>query len=560
MADYEYWVDTVAGDNANDGSESNPYQTLRHASTSGIPNGLSDGDTVTLNIVPSGTYDDADDYIRPEPTEWTGGKLVVKSSTGEQVNIVASQVIYMIGASDLELEIQDVSAVVNTVMLWAGLTTDTGTGLRLTVRGNCVFNHARTNAENAITFDSDASGSSLTIEDGATFNGWSSVIYGTDLRFLNVSGMVHNAGDSLGDTMLVSTTGGDCSIRNSTFNWPNKVINELQLRAQDGGGNVEFVGNKLRGGSTATSLLQLFAPTSAGQATCQLLATDNDIVVDCDAAAVQIGTNISDGSSRATLDAASQQFADGIVENNDIVNVNEGGRALNVYVGADGIKIRRNYIRRGTLNNTTNVHGVYLHAAGVRFENNYCQAEVLPFGPGQILRGNVIIDKRAVLLGGTGGGSQTIGGGNDYFITDNVLIAFSSECISDYAFNGSYGSGSNLGTLRAVVDRNVYVVLPNANGVALLTDNDLTPTTLDELQNVWQESALSGSGSVWGEETNKANDGLSVILEETTHFESICVQGAALTSEQLQQLKGIALPDVFDMPFRKRERLVSKIS
>lgn len=539
MATFEYWVDTTLGSDSNAGTQAAPWKTLLHASRDGLPQQMTSGDTVTLNIVPSGVYDDANDYIRPEPADWAGGKLIVQGENGQQWEQSAAQLIYGISTCDLELEIKNAKSTCNLIQLWAGLTTDTGTGIRLTIYGDCEFIHSRTNAEDGINFDSDASGSSLTVLPGAKFTGWASPFYAPDVTSAIINGAICNAGQCDGDTGYLYAD--VCQVLDCSFTWPRAVANKLQLRSQ--GTVLDCKGNTFSIESTSTdSCIEILAPASGVSSTVEVNVSDNEATGNLTGAVMMLGTIASSGTARATQDATVDQFASVEFHDNTIINTNNGGRALNVYLGTTGANITKNFFRCGTLGDTTNVHNVYLYGADVRFEDNFCQSQVLAFGPGQIIRNNIIVADRCILLGGDQGGSLAIGGGNNYFITENVLIAYEDDCIGDYAWNGAYAaSGANIGVLRCVADSNIYSVLSNGNGIARLTDSDLVATTLAELQNVWQEGALTGSGSVWGEDTNKANDGQSKLMDKKRFPEAAA--SATLNRKQLEAMKARAKND-----------------
>ena len=346
-ADYEYWVDNTLGDNANSGSEGAPWETIRHATSTGLPNGMTAADTVTINIVPGVTYSNADDYIRPEATEMQGCSVVLQSATPGTPYVIngPAQLIWAITTCDLDLEIKDCVATVPRVFHWAGLTTPTANGVRLVIGESCTFTHSDTAAVDFVNFDSDSAGSSLELS-GVEINGWASLGFGANLTSARITNITFNAGNCSADTTFFDAA--TLEITGCELTWPNKVNNVAQFSCLDT--NIAFEGNRVAIASTnAANAIQFLAPVSGGSATVELTVRDNVFTGDATGSVLQLGRSLNTSADRATNDATAEQFASVDFTANEITNSDIDGGLVDVFVGCTGAKLSDNFMQVSTV-------------------------------------------------------------------------------------------------------------------------------------------------------------------------------------------------------------------
>jgi len=131
----------------------------------------------------------------------------------------------------------------------------------------------------------------------------------------------------------------------------------------------------------------------------------------------------------------------------------------------------------------------------------------------------VIVDSNnSLLLGGTQGGSNAVGGGNTYTIAGNILVCYGASadaCLNDYAYNGAYPT--NLGTLVCDCQNNVYVPLSGADAVRL-TASGTYANTPAAIQAIWAS---------WGDASNADNDTYSSVASASTKMVLTSLIGCA---------------------------------
>ncbi len=539
MASFEFWVDPVVGSNANAGTEALPYATVYYAIDS---NRKANGDTVIVNVVPSGSLQSAD-FIRMLPQHNTATYTVRSATPGVRFTHTNScdQFVVVFASTTATLRVEDAQVTCNKVQFHSGNATGNRSFV-LQIAGTCIFTHARVFAEEAFRMIVPPSPNKLgtfKIEAGCQVNGWSRLflfepgaLETFDVDGLIVDGTHANAGNS---TISATVT----KIKNCTISLPTTGQNNSISVQPQVGTLVEIENNVININTTGSFPVEIRAPLvsglDGGSTTCNVVIRNNTITSNGGAYLLKVGRDIDPLINRTGNKDLVRNYQTCLIEKNDLMQ-NGGTGVLGVFVGADSAVCRQNYCRVQTLGDTTNVHQIYLHAESVLFEDNLCQASLLAFGSYHTIRNNLIIADRAILLGGTGGGSQLIGGGNNYTIRDNLLISFEDDCYSDYAFNGAYPT--NLGPLVADINRNQYVVING--GLARLTNTGagLLATTMAELRNLWQNSVLSGSGSVWGDASNAGNDSTSR-LEISAKVSGIVVQSASLSRAQMQSIWSI---------------------
>lgn len=545
MAAYEFWVDPVSGNNANAGTEVAPFATIRYAFDSGKSGAWAANDTMICNVVPSGPLQSGD-HFRID-SDWQGATATIKSTT-PGVNFVVNDACdvfcYFINDARVVLRIQDCTVTCNRSIFYAGAVS-AGYNTSVTIAGNCEFIHARTDAEYAIHMrnGTGVTPGRLIIESGCKITGWSQWIYCFNnpttgaLDYCELDGLIVDGTISSLGTAPAILGASDLTVRNCSISMPATTVTVLEL-VNSGGGSVRqstIENNTFLINCTNTAGTLVLNSTGTNGAPSTLVFRNNSVTGTSAGAMVRVGRNINTGNSRATNNAQGLNFSSCLIENNDIINTANAGGVLFCMANSDLATVRNNYLRQGALGDTTDVHQVYMWGDGIRFELNLCQSSILAFGPNQQYLNNFIVAKRCLLLGGTQGGSTTSGGGNNYTIKNNLLIAFDDDCYSDYAFNGAYQT--NLGPLVADINYNQYVVLSGADGIArLITGAGLLATTMTQLLNLWQNSALTGSGSVWGDASNADNDSHSR-LEDGSKLSALVVQSAALSRSQLQSIK-----------------------
>jgi len=537
---YNFWVDPVAGSNSNNGSQAAPYATLYHAIDT---NRKATGDTVIVNVVPSGSLQSAD-FIRMVPQHNAATYIVRSATPGVRFTHTNScdQFIVVFASTTATLRVEDAEVTCNKVQLHSGNTTGNRSFV-LQIAGSCIFTHARVFAEEAFRMIVPPAPNKLgtfKIEPGCQVNGWSRLFLFEpgaleifDIDGLIVDGTHANAGNS-----IISAT--VTRIKNCTINLPSSQNNSLSIQPQVGT-LVEIENNVLTVNTTGAFALEVRAPLvsglDSGSTTCDVVIKNNTITSSGGSNVLKVGNDINTGLTRQENKDLARNYQSCLIESNRLVQ-NTGSGVLGVFVGADNTVCRGNYGRMQEVGFSAGVHQIYLHAENVIFENNLCQASILAFGSNQIIRNNLLVANRCILLGGTQGGAQLIGGGNNYTIRGNVMITVVDDCYSDYSFNGAYPT--NLGDLTADVNQNQYTVLSGANGIARLTTSSLVATTMEQLRNIWQNSALSGTGSVYGAATNATNDSGSRLVGTSTSAgslaASLCTVGASLTEQQMRQL------------------------
>jgi hypothetical protein len=532
----EYWVDPVSGSNSNAGTKAAPFATIRYA----FDRTLKATDQVVVNVVPSGNLQSGDN-LRLLP-QHNGASLVLRSATpGSNFTITDADIFIRVFANTTsKIRIQDASVTCNKIIYFDGSNLS-GRAMQITIAGNCVFTHARSNAEEAMRLIVPPAPNGMGLlrtESGCQVNGWSAPFHflAGAIGEMDINGMVCDGTSTFGGVSYLS--GSVVRLRNCTIDIPTTgVVNQIQFISENAI-EVTVTGNEITINSTSSPAISVQAPPAGKSTTAVLTFSDNQITGDTGTPLVQLGRDFIDSYTRAEADALVEQFLSVECADNDLVQENLDGGVLRLFIGCDGATCTGNYFRTAQLGDTTNVHQVYLWADGIQFENNVCQSSVLAFGPNQVIQNNIIVADRCILLGGTQGGAQNIGGGNNYTVRDNVLISFDDDCYSDYAFNGAYPT--NLGTLVADIDANYYVTLSGAAGLARLTAAGLTATTITQLRNLWQQSVLSGSGSgVWGDASNSDNDLASSHVTAGAGYDSavsLCVQSAELSRSQLASL------------------------
>jgi hypothetical protein len=507
MALREFWVDSVSGSNANPGTRAAPFLDLRHATSTAITaQGVND--TVIVNVIPCQLMDGVEQYIRLDAADWTGGRLVVRSAIPGLPWVVGaggSRLIWAVGACNATVEIYDCQATTVRILEWAGLTTASATGVRLKIGSGCRFtNSTNSGSGDCFNFDSDASESSLQIDPGVIINRWASLCFGTFLRTVLIDGLTFNSLDGLARTTNIFAD--SLTIKNSTFRWPTS-LNHVFI-AQSRLTDLIITDNTFDMLSTngATSFWFDAPPTGVSSVNCSI--SGNTFTTTSPAPVVHVGNVLVDTNNRATNDATRGQFASCTITENDIVQRNALGGGLRVMIGTTGAVVTKNYVRTTNLVDAANVHIAYLYGDGIQFRENFVQGSILAFGPNQKIFDNIAVaQQNGLLLGGTQGGSQAIGGGNNYTIGGNILVSVGAACLNDYAYNGAYPT--NLGTLTCECNNNVYVPLSGSSGAVQLLPAGLFGTTTEQVRNLWNNSALSGSGSVWGNASNANNDSFS---------------------------------------------------
>ena len=532
----QYWVDPVAGSNSNAGTRAAPFATIRFA----FDRTLKATDNVVVNVVPSGNLQTGDN-LRLLPSH-NGANMLLRSATpGSNFTITDADIFIRVFSNPTSrIRIQDATVACNKIIYFDGSNL-ANRSMQITLAGNCVFTHARSNVEEAMRLIVPPAPNNLgklQIESGCQVNGWSAPFYFFPgaIGEIDVNGMVCDGTSSFGGISYLS--GSAVRLRNCSINIPTTgVTNRIQFSC-DNSNEVAIENNTITTNSNQSAAIKVIPPPAGSSTTAFVRFIGNTVSGATGTPLVQIGRDLVEASTIAANNALVQQFVSTTVTNNDLVQNTLDSGAIQISTGCTGATCTGNYFRTAQLGDTTNVHQIYLWADGIQFEDNYCQCSVLAFGPNQIIRDNIIVADRCILLGGTQGGSQAIAGGNNYTVRDNVMVSFDDDCYSDYAFNGAYPT--NLGTLVADIDENRYVTLSGAAGLARLTAAGLTATTITQLRNLWQQSVLSGSGTgVWGDATNSDNDLTSSHVTSGAGYDSavsLCVQSAELSRSQLVSL------------------------
>ena len=531
-----FWVDPVAGSNSNDGSQESPFATLTYATAAARVPDISSDDYIVVNLVPSGNLQ-ADDNCRFVGAN-QGARYLIRGAGGVYEGSTDTNFGFIEAAFNAQVtaRFENLKITCTKVIFFSGTET-AGRDSHFEIAGSCEFIHSRLTAEEAMRLRGSVQpvNGSIKIESGAKITGWPAwaLLVPGSIDLLQMDGAIFESDSSLVGQSEIS---GDIDIQNCTFNFPNGAVNN-RLRIEPASSTSIVLRNNNFTVNTDTQypIWIRRVPTSGPDVDVEM--TGNTISGSFSSYMLHIGDEVGSASTRATQEAASKPYASVLVENNSIVNNATNGGVLRIGVNADNAIVRGNYFRVAGINETSDVHQVYLFGRNTDFSNNNCQAQILAFGPGQKIEKNVIVARRGVLLGGTGGGSQLVGGGNDYTIRNNLIIATSEDCYSDYSFNNAYPT--NLGDLIADIDRNQYIVMLTAAKIATLTESSLAPTTIEQLRNVWQNSALTGSGSVYGDAGNATNDGASKLIDggAASLAESIVVADVELTSADFSRLR-----------------------
>jgi hypothetical protein len=523
-----YWVDPVNGNNANAGTQAAPFKEIRYATSTVITTARRPGDVVYLYLAPE-TYTSAEDYIRLDAADWTGGTLVVRCSVAGQRATIANTTpiafVQAYGTADATVDLDDVDVTCTQCLAWGGLTVTSQTGVTLIVRSNCTFTHSATTARDWVNFDSDAKRNRL-YAYGCTMNGWGSMCFGNGMLDCLFHGVTFNAGSGLARTTTIAAN--SVQITSSSLTWGGSLNNVVSIQAT--GTRLQVSDNTISMVSTnAASPIYLVAPPT-GSSSVECLVENNSITMNGDGPALHVGTILNDAITRAANNALVAQFASVRIANNEIYNPDNDGGGLRVMVGTDNAVVTGNFIRRGTLGSGTNVHVCYLWGDGASLTDNDIQGQVLLFGPDQTATGNAIVsDQVGILLGGTQGGSTASGGGNNYTVTDNILVSQGNSCFGDYAYNGAYPT--NLGELVAFVDRNTYVPISPAVA-ARLTAADTLCSDLQDILDVWQGG--------WGDSSNEQNDINSEVLsgaDVTWHSDLISNASGVLDQDDFAAIR-----------------------
>jgi hypothetical protein len=536
----EVWVDSVDGDDANPGTEASPYQTVYRAVDA---NRNPADNSLIVNVVPANALLSTD-TIRITQLHNAAATFCVRSASSPTKwtcsNDTSAEFIQLFNDAKGVLVIQDADVTCRRIVSTSGTTPNRSVEVEL--EGSTEWTHSRDNVEPAFRYLATAAPASvgkLTIKSGCSITGWQTLITsspnsdGSSLGELSIDGLVFDSGtDANNGANVISSP--EVSITNSTFTFRASNANSMYFLCNHIQ-NLTISGCSWTSATASGHAIRVEAPTAASlNSGCNVVFSNNTVTMSA-GGFVQFGRDLIVSSDRATNDATATNFQSVLVENNTMTQAADGP-ILNFHAGADNSVARNNFIRVGTLGTTANVHQIYLYARNVLFENNFCASNVLAFGPEQRILNNLIVANRCILLGGTQGGGQPIGGGNDYTIRRNAMIAVVDDCYSDYSFNSAYPT--NLGDLTADINSNQYVVLSGANAIAKLTESSLEPTTMAELRNVWQNSALSGSGTVYGTATNAGNDSRSAIVGLNTqlgqYVSGLCVNGATLTRQELE--------------------------
>jgi hypothetical protein len=545
----EKWVDSVTGNNANAGTQAAPYQTLYYA----VDQNRNPADNLLIvNVVPTNPLLSTDS-IRITQLHNTEATFLVRSATPgvnwSCSNGTNAEFILLFNSSKGKLQIQEATVTCRRIV---NGDPNVDRSAQIEIAGSCAFTHSRNNIEAAFRY---ASGSgtynlgALRIAAGCTITGWQNVFdmalgaSGSGLGEFDLNGVTITSGSdaNIGTNTVSSPI---TRLRNCSLTFSNSTVANRLLFRTDVTTELTIENNTISNSANSGLAVYLEPPQFAsGNLLCAVKFNNNSITL-THGAAVQIGRDLVDSSSRAANDALVRPFASVEAKNNDITQTLLGGSLFNVHTGANNAVVENNYFRVGTLGNTTNVHQVYLHADGVKFRNNYLAASVLAFGTNQAITGNVIVADRCILLGGTQGGSLAIKGGNFYTIRNNILVAVEDDCIADYAWGGAYPT--NIGVLEADINSNRYVVLSDlgADGLARLTNgnsgNGWTATTLAQLQNLWQQSVLTGTGTgVWGAASNAGNDNFSKLVDgqDLDFLKNLCTAGNTLSLGSLKAIK-----------------------
>lgn len=545
MANFEKWVNTTTGNNSNAGTEAAPYLTLSHACYNWRAGLWAADDVCIVNVIaPSGIQ--ASDRIRMWQ-QHNGATIIVRPASGSSF-VVGDNHDYFIEqnpAVNINLEVQDCTCTRNKIIYWQG-TELSGRVQNITLT-NCNFTHARVNSETGIWLRETPTGTGSLTLNSCQITGWDVPI---QIAQGALDSITIDEGTTIASDNLTATTGGITVLGagsvviqgGSSFTSSNgAVANRVDIYAttemtvDDASFNINTTGplgvwfRTVTGGSSTIDLslnqLSVTATTADGGYTCQ------------------IGRDINTSLTRAANKALGANLQSAAVKNSDFVQLNVDAGTLGCIVDTDGIIVDdSNYFRTGAVGDPLTIHQIYLWGDNSKFDYNLAHGSVLLFGENQEITNNVIITGNRVLMGGTQGGSTASKGGNNYLLRRNLIVATALQAISDYAFNNAYPT--NLGEFVADIDYQIYAVILDATGIAMYTPSSLVPTTIEELQNVWQHSTLNGVGSVWGADTNATNDAHSVLLsgDMLNPITSLVQTGVTLSRTDMEILRSCYLP------------------
>jgi hypothetical protein len=498
MALTEYWVDPVLGNNANPGTQAQPFAELRYATSTVITTSQGVNDTVIVNIAPSKLLDSAEQYIRLDAADWSGGKLIVRSAIPGLpwlVGATGARLIWAVSTCDAVVEIEDCQATMPRILEWAGLSTlSETTGVRLKIGARCVFRNSGNTAVDCLSFSSNARQSGLEITPGTRINRWASLAFGSFLRTVLIDGLLFNSEDGLARTTTIYAD--SLTVRNSDFRWPTSLNHLCNFKSRLTSLTIENNSFDMLSTNSASPIwIDAPDPTING-VQCHIVG--NSFLL-TSLGPVVVGNIINPANTRAVNDATRDVFASCLIEDNNVIQRNTAGGGLRIMIGTDNALVVNNYVRGSNLTDASDVHICYLFGAGIEFRQNFVQGSVLAFGPNQRLFGNIVVAKQnGVLLGGTQGGSNAIGGGNNYIVSGNILASVNDAPFNDYAFQGAYPT--NLGVLVAKVNNNVYVPLAGSLGAVRLTAAGTYLSDINAIRNVWNS---------WGDAGNAGNDSFS---------------------------------------------------
>lgn len=542
MPSYEVWVNPSTGSNSNAGTQAAPFATLRHACYNAFIGLWAADVSLIVNVVaPSGLQ--ADDRIRLWP-QHLGASILVRPASGSSF-VVGDNYDYFVEMNPsfaVTLRVENCTCTRNKIAYWQG-TEATGRAMFITL-ADCDFVHARTNTEAAVWIRETPAGTGLFRFENCTVIGWDvpfNIPLGgiDDFQLDNTEVTSNGTTAPTGGTSIIAAD--DVLISGSTITMANHAVaNRIDINAIN---SITINEGSVIDIKTTGSIATWIRTLTSGSATIEVDLRDSSFFATCGSGgwALFIGRDLNTSISRAANKALGNNLQSCLVQNCDIVQRGLDAGTLAVMVDADDAIVQNNYMRVGALGDTTNVHQNYLWADGIQWKNNLQQCGLLAFGNDQEIENNLIIGAhRCIFLGGTQGGSTTSGGGNNYRIRGNALISFDFECYSDYGYNGAYST--YIGDLVADVNLNQYTVLDTADGISRLTSGSgLLATTMAELRNVWANSVVSGSGSVWGDAGNASNDSRSVLIpldrKAGAYAASLCVESAELTRAQLQSIR-----------------------
>jgi hypothetical protein len=242
----------------------------------------------------------------------------------------------------------------------------------------------------------------------------------------------------------------------------------------------------------------------AGKASTTVSIKNNILTSNSQQSVVVLGnTDATIGETRATQLAATPQYGDTYILDNQMFGQDAAGGALFLGVGFNDntTEVARNWMEGGSAAHVFYLAGNYIHA-----HDNYSTGllTALLFGDFLNFHNNTCIASgSAGLMGATSGAgvgdweaSVSCTVKNNIFYTSDVNFAF-----SDYAYNRSDDTPvgyTPAGTINHDIDYNIYFA-PNAAQHVRLSKPQLECTTIAQVINVWRTNTLDGSGgTAWG--------------------------------------------------------------